>query len=145
MSLRQIAPLCVLILVASLSLSAAEPGPVDVDAPNKFTKTESGLAYRIRRRSTGRKPGPRDSVTVHYRGWLDDGTQFDSSYERGKPATFRLNQVVKGWTEGMQYIGEGGMIELEVPPELGYGERGAGEKIPPGAMLHFLVELVRVN
>ena len=125
--------------------SAAEPGRVDIDAPNAFTKTDSGLAYRVRRRSEGRRPGSRDSVTVHYKGWLDDGTVFDSSYERGEPATFRLNQVVKGWTEGMQYIGEGGMIELEVPSELGYGDKGAGEKIPPGAMLHFLVELISIN
>jgi FKBP-type peptidyl-prolyl cis-trans isomerase len=124
---------------------AATPGQVDIDAPNAFTKTDTGLAYRIRRRSTGRRPGPRDSVTVHYKGWLDDGTVFDSSYDRDDPATFRLNQVVKGWTEGLQQIGEGGMIELEVPPELGYGDRGAGKKIPPGAQLHFLVELIQVN
>lgn len=126
-------------------LPAAEPGPVDIDAPNAFIKTETGLAYRIRRRSTGRRPGPRDSVTVHYKGWLDDGKVFDSSYKRDKPATFRLNQVIKGWTQGLQYIGEGGMIELEIPPELGYGDRGAGNSIPPGAQLHFLVELIRVN
>ncbi len=145
MSLRYILPLFTLLLVSCMSLPAAEPGRVDIDAPNKFTKTDSGLAYRVRRRSTGRRPSPRDSVTVHYRGWLNDGTEFDSSYERGEPATFRLNQVVKGWTEGMQHIGEGGMIELEVPAELGYGERGAGEKIPPGSQLHFLVELISVN
>ena len=132
-------------LIAGFELPAAEPGPVDVDAPNAFTKTESGLAYRIRRRSAGPRPGPRDSVTVHYKGWLDDGKVFDSSYERGEPATFRLNQVVKGWTEGMQLIGEGGMIELEVPSDLGYGEKGAGKDIPPGAMLHFLVEVISVN
>ena len=132
-------------LAGCKSLPAAEPGPVDIDAPNGFTKTDSGLAYRVRRKSDGRRPGPRDSVTVHYRGWLDDGTEFDSSYVRGEPATFKLNQVVKGWTEGMQYIGEGGMIELEVPSELGYGERGAGKNIPPGAQLHFLVELIRIN
>jgi FKBP-type peptidyl-prolyl cis-trans isomerase len=124
---------------------AATPGQVDIDAPNAFTKSDTGLSYRIRRRSTGRRPGPRDSVTVHYKGWLDDGTVFDSSYDRDEPATFRLNQVVKGWTEGLQQIGEGGMIELEVPPELGYGDRGAGKKIPPGAQLHFLVELIQVN
>ena len=84
-------------------------------------------------------------MTVHYKGWLDNGEVFDSSYERGEPATFRLNQVVKGWTEGMQLIGEGGMIELEVPSDLGYGDKGAGKKIPPGAMLHFLVEVISVN
>lgn len=129
----------------SVPISAAEPGPVDIDAPNAFTKTDSGLAYRIRRRSTGQRPGARQSVTVHYKGWLDDGTVFDSSYDRDEPTTFRLNQVVKGWTEGMQQIGVGGMIELEVPPDLGYGDRGAGKKIPPGAQLHFLVELISIN
>lgn len=143
--LPAVAVVLTLVMIAGFELPAAEPGPVDIDAPNKFTKTDSGLAYRIRRRSAGRKPGARDSVTVHYKGWLDDGTVFDSSYERGEPATFRLNQVVKGWTEGMQYIGEGGMIELEVPADLGYGDKGAGKKVPPGAMLHFLVELVSVN
>jgi FKBP-type peptidyl-prolyl cis-trans isomerase len=124
---------------------AATPGAVDIDAPNKFSKTESGLSYRIRRRASGRQPGPRDSVTVHYKGWLDDGTVFDNSYDRDEPTTFRLNQVVKGWTEGLQLIGEGGMIELEVPPELGYGDAGAGKKIPPGSQLHFLIELIKVN
>ena len=150
MKFREIVlPICGILvtiaLIAGFELPAAEPGPVDIDAPNAFTKTESGLSYRIRRRSDGRRPASRDSVTVHYKGWLDDGTVFDSSYERGEPSTFRLNQVVKGWTEGMQYVGEGGMIELEVPPDLGYGEKGAGKKIPPGAMLHFLVELVSIN
>jgi FKBP-type peptidyl-prolyl cis-trans isomerase FkpA len=137
--------LAMFILCLGDSLSAAQRGPVDVDAPNAFTKTDSGLAYRIRRRSTGRRPGPRDTVTVHYKGWLDDGKVFDNSYDRGEPTTFQLNRVVKGWTEGMQQIGEGGMIELEVPPELGYGNRGAGDSIPPGAQLHFLVELIKVE
>ena len=145
LALPAIATGLTLLIIAGFELPAAEPGPVDIDAPNAFTKTDSGLAYRIRRRSAGPRPGPRDSVTVHYKGWLDDGKVFDSSYERGEPATFRLNQVVKGWTEGMQLVGEGGMIELEVPADLGYGDKGAGKDIPPGAMLHFLVELISVN
>jgi FKBP-type peptidyl-prolyl cis-trans isomerase FkpA len=144
-TLIQLSIVSILAFLSSDAALAATPGPVDIDAPNAFTKTESGLSYRIRRRATGRRPAARDSVTVHYKGWLDDGKVFDSSYDRDEPATFRLNQVVKGWTEGLQLIGEGGMIELEVPAELGYGDSGAGKKIPPGSQLHFLVELIKVN
>lgn len=123
---------------------ATSPGPevVDKDAPKDFTSTESGLKYRIRRKSDGKKPTATEMVTVHYRGWLDDGTEFDSSYKRGQPAKFRLDGVIPGWTEGLQLIGKGGMIELEVPPSLGYGATGTGRSIPPNARLHFLVELI---
>ena len=110
-----------------------------------FTETASGLKYRILRKSDGVKPKVTDKVTVHYRGWLDDETEFDSSYKRDAPATFPLNAVIKGWTEGMQLIGEGGMIELQIPPSLGYGASGAGNVIPANARLHFLVELKKVN
>ena len=121
-----------------------EPGEVDKDAPEKFTTTASGLKYRIRRKSDGKKPTASNTVTVHYKGWFDDGKQFDSSYDRGETISFPLNGVVKGWTEGMQLIGKGGMIELEVPYQLGYGERGR-PGIPPKATLHFLVELFDVK
>jgi FKBP-type peptidyl-prolyl cis-trans isomerase len=87
-------------------------------------------------------------VKVHYRGWLMQGglaTEFDSSYQRGQPNTFGLNQVIKGWAEGLQLVGEGGMIELEIPPKLGYGARGAGQAIPPNATLHFVVELLDIE
>jgi FKBP-type peptidyl-prolyl cis-trans isomerase len=137
------------ILACSLSCTqAAEPGPVDKDAPVEFTKTASGLKYRIRRKSEGKKPTKDDTVRCHYKGWLIvDGKEkeFDSSYKRGEPATFPLSGVIKGWTEGLQLIGEGGMIELEIPAELGYGARGAGSVIPPNATLHFLVELEAVR
>lgn len=119
------------------------PGPVDDDAPEEFTKTSSGLKYRIRRRGDGLKPTPSESVRVHYRGWLDNGKVFDESYRLGKPIEFKLSQVVKGWGEGLQYVKEGGMIELEVPSHLGYGPSGMGD-IPPNATLHFLVELLEV-
>ncbi len=125
--------------------SASEPGPVDKDAPEAFTKTDSGLKYRIRRKSDGDKPKRANTVTVHYRGWLDDGKEFDSSYKRGEGATFPLGRVIKGWTEGMQLVGKGGMIELEIPPELGYGQAGAPGAIPPNARLHFLVELIDIK
>ena len=81
------------------------------------------------------------AVQVHYKGTFEDGTVFDSSYDRGETIAFGLNQVIKGWTEGMQLVGEGGMIELEIPSDLGYGASGAGGVIPPNATLHFLVEL----
>lgn len=122
-----------------------DPGPVDADAPEEFTESPTGLKYRIRRNSDGDMATPADTVTVHYRGWLDDGTEFDSSYARGESISFPLSGVIAGWTEGMQLVGAGGMIELTIPPELGYGARGAGAAVPPNATLHFLVELLKVN
>ena len=124
---------------------APEPGKVDDDAPEEFTTTKSGLKYRIRRKSDGTKPTAADTVQVHYKGWLEGGKVFDSSYERGAPISFPLANVIKGWTEGMQLIGEGGMIELDVPYELAYGERGRPPVIPAKAQLHFLVELLEVK
>ena len=121
------------------------PGPSDPDAPKEFTTTESGLKYRILRKSEKVKPVAADEVTVHYVGTLDDGTEFDSSYKRSEPATFGLGQVVRGWTEGLQLVGVGGMIELAIPAELGYGAAGRPPTIPPGATLHFIVELIRIN
>ena len=121
------------------------PSVVDADAPTEFTETESGLKYRILRKSNGPKPLPHNRVTVDYTGWLDDGTVFDSSYESKSSATFPLGNVVPGWTEGMQLVGEGGMIELIIPHELGYGERGQPPSIPPRATLHFKVELLAIE
>lgn len=122
-----------------------KPGPTDPDAPEEFMTTESGLKYRIRRKSTGKKPDTKSSVTVHYRGWLDNGSVFDTSYDLGQPADFGVTQVIPGWTEGLQLIGEGGMIELEIPSNLGYGTRGQPPQIPPNATLHFIVELIKVK
>ncbi len=84
-------------------------------------------------------------MKVNYHGWLNNGKVFDSSYERKQAISFPLNQVIPGWTEGMQKVGAGGMIELEIPANLAYGDRGAGESVPPNATLHFLVELLEVN
>ncbi|MFM7055758.1 MAG: FKBP-type peptidyl-prolyl cis-trans isomerase [Planctomycetota bacterium] len=120
-------------------------GPVDQDAAREFQATASGLKYRILRTSEGRKPQATSTVEVHYRGWLDSGRQFDNSYDRGKTASFSLNGVIPAWTEGLQLIGEGGMIELWVPSELGYGARGMPGSIPPNATLHFIVELKSVQ
>jgi FKBP-type peptidyl-prolyl cis-trans isomerase FkpA len=120
-------------------------GPIDDDAPEEFSETNSGLRYRILRRSDGIKPNASHRVTVNYRGWLDDGTEFDSSYKRGEPISFPLNGVIPGWTEGMQLIGTGGMVELWIPSSLGYGAQGAGAAVPPNATLHFIVELLDVK
>ena len=121
-------------------------GQVDADASPEFVKSpKSKLQSRILRKGTGAKPKATNTVKVHYHGWLDDGKVFDSSYQRGEPIEFPLDGVIAGWTEGMQFVGEGGMIELDIPSELGYGARGAGGVIPPNARLHFLVELLDVR
>lgn len=108
-------------------------------------KTESGLVYKVVKAGEGKKPSAEDTVKVHYHGTLISGEVFDSSVERGDQITFPLNRVIKGWTEGLQLIGEGGKIELVIPPELAYGEQGAPPKIPGGATLKFEVELFKVN
>ena len=123
----------------------AAPGKIDLDAPTEFLETESGLKYRILRKADGKKPTASNKVTVHYKGWLDDESIFDSSYRRNEKISFGLNQVIKGWTEGMQLVGLGGMIELDIPYQLGYGERGSPGAIPPKANLHFIVELFDVK
>ncbi len=120
-------------------------GKIAADASKSFTKTDSGLKYRVLRKGTDTKPKATDKIEVHYHGWLDGGRVFDSSYDRGETIAFGLNQVIKGWTEGMQLVGEGGMIELEIPSTLGYGASGAGGVIPPNATLHFLVELKEIK
>jgi FKBP-type peptidyl-prolyl cis-trans isomerase FkpA len=120
-------------------------GAIDADAPTEFQKTESGLRYRILRKSGGPKPKLSDTVTVKYRGWLSNGKVFDSSYDRGQPTSFPLTGVIAGWTEGMQLIGVGGMIELWVPSKLGYGAGGSPGSVPPHSTLHFVVELMQVK
>lgn len=118
---------------------------MDAGVATEFLKTDSGLLYRILRHSDGRKPTAASTVSVNYRGWLSNGTVFDSSYERGEPTTFPLQNVIVGWTEGMQLVGQGGMIELWVPSRLGYGEGGSPGSIPAHSNLHFIVELVSVD
>ena len=136
-----------LLTLSLCSCGAKRGGPSDIDpdAPKEFSQTESGLKYRILRKSDGAKPVGSNQVVVDYTGWLDDGTIFDTSYGRAESTSFRLSNVIPGWTEGMQLVGEGGMIELEIPSELGYGESGQPPIIPPNATLHFKVELHRVE
>jgi FKBP-type peptidyl-prolyl cis-trans isomerase FklB len=104
----------------------------------------SGLQYQVLREGNGRKPKATDQVRCHYEGMLIDGTLFDSSIQRGEPATFPLNGVIAGWTEGLQLMQEGAKYRLFIPYHLGYGERGAGGSIPPFAALVFDVELLEV-
>ncbi|MEI7861880.1 MAG: FKBP-type peptidyl-prolyl cis-trans isomerase, partial [Planctomycetota bacterium] len=103
------------------------------------------LQYRVLRAGTGVNPKSSNTVKVNYHGWLDDGKVFDSSYKNGKPIEFRLSDVIPGWTEGMQLVGKGGMIELQIPSKLGYGRRGSPPVIPADAQLHFIVELIEVR
>jgi FKBP-type peptidyl-prolyl cis-trans isomerase len=102
----------------------------------------SGLQYKVIKTGTGPKPAATNTVKCHYRGTLIDGTEFDSSYKRGEPTEFPLNQVIKGWTEGIQLMNTGSKFEFYIPSELAYGERGAGGTIGPNATLIFEVELV---
>jgi FKBP-type peptidyl-prolyl cis-trans isomerase FkpA len=109
------------------------------------TKTESGLSYKVIKEGTGATPSAEDVVEVHYHGTLTDGTVFDSSVERGKTISFPLNRVIKGWTEGLQTMKEGGKTKFVIPSDLAYGEAGAPPKIPGGATLVFEVELFKVT
>jgi len=106
--------------------------------------TKSGLQYIVLRKGDGDKPKETDQVKVHYRGTLLNGDEFDSSYKRGNPATFRLNAVIKGWQEGLQLMSPGSKYKFFIPAELGYGERGAGSMIGPNATLIFEVELLDI-
>jgi FKBP-type peptidyl-prolyl cis-trans isomerase FklB len=105
----------------------------------------SGLMYRVITEGSGPKPSTNDTVKVNYRGTLIDGTEFDSSYKRGQPATFRTTGVIRGWTEALLLMGVGSKWELVIPPDLAYGERGAGANIGPSATLIFEVELLSIE
>jgi FKBP-type peptidyl-prolyl cis-trans isomerase len=117
---------------AYLAENAKKPG---------VTTTASGLQYKVITPGTGKKPTASDTVTVHYRGTLVDGAEFDSSYSRGQPATFPLNGVIAGWTEGVQLMQEGGKSQLVIPPALAYGDKGE----LAGQVLIFEIELIKVG
>lgn len=115
--------------------------------PGQLVIADSGLEYIDLVVGTGREAGNGDTATVHYTGWLQDGTQFDSSVDRGQPLSFRIGagQVIKGWEEGVSGMKVGGKRKLMIPPHLGYGGRGAGSVIPPNAKLTFDVELLNLR
>jgi len=121
---------------AYLAKAAAEGGAV---------KTDSGLIYSELAAGQGASPKATDTVKVHYRGALINGTEFDSSYKRGEPTEFPLNRVIPCWTEGVQLMKPGGKAKLTCPPAIAYGERGAGGVIPPNTTLNFEVELVSIK
>lgn len=106
--------------------------------------TDSGLQYEVVEEGDGPRPGPEDTVEVHYRGTLVDGTEFDSSYQRGQTVTFGVGQVIPGWTEALQLMPVGSKWNLYIPPELGYGAGGAGQMIGPNSALIFEVELIAI-
>ena len=107
--------------------------------------TDSGILYRVLTTGSGTKPGPNDTVVVHYRGTLPDGQEFDSSYKRDQPATFSLGGIIAGWKEVLQLMSEGAKWEVVIPPELGYGSVGAGGLIGPNQTLVFEIELIEVK
>lgn len=142
----------IVLLLMALALALAACGPAGGDegtsdgANGGLITTESGLQYEILTEGTGAPAEPGSRVTVHYVGTLEDGTQFDSSYDRGQPFSFVLGQgsVIAGWDEGIALLNVGSKARLIVPPELGYGEAGSGGTIPPNATLTFEVELLEV-
>jgi FKBP-type peptidyl-prolyl cis-trans isomerase FkpA len=141
--------------IATLSLGLLPFQMTKAQAPNPVTAaaaqeagavvTASGLVYRSLLEGTGASPQATDRVKVHYRGTLPDGKEFDSSYQRNEAIEFRLNGVIKCWTEGVQKMKVGGKAKLTCPPAIAYGERGAGGVIPPNATLIFEVELLGIN
>ena len=111
----------------------------------KMMTTESGLKYEVLKEGDGPRPGPTDKVNVHYHGMLDDGTVFDSSVDRGQTISFGLDQVIKGWTEGLQLMKVGSKYRFVIPPDLAYGAAGRPPVIPPSATLTFEVELFAIE
>jgi FKBP-type peptidyl-prolyl cis-trans isomerase FklB len=119
-----------------LAANSSKPGVVSLP---------SGLQYEVITEGTGEKPGAADTVTCHYHGTLINGTIFDSSVQRGRPASFPLNQVIKGWTEGVQLMSIGSKWRFFIPPHLGYGDRQVGPTIGPNSTLIFEVELLSIS
>ena len=152
--IRAISPDVMAFTLVAMGFAAAAaaqslPAPEDVAAPPADADTTaSGLAHKVLEAGSGTQhPGPRSNVVVHYTGWLLDDTKFDSSLDRGAPFSFPIGQgrVIRGWEEGVASMKVGGKRELTIPPDLAYGDRGAGGVIPPGATLIFEVELLELR
>lgn len=133
------------IAILLLTMTCAATCWAQAKAEAKPVATASGLAYLSLKDGTGESPTANDTVKVHYRGTFPDGREFDSSYQRGQPAEFPLNRVIRCWTEGVQMMKVGGKARLTCPPAIAYGERGAGSAIPPNATLHFEIELLEIR
>lgn len=129
---------------ATLALTSALTFALSPAMAQESVTTSSGLIYRSLQDGKGAQPKATDTVRVHYRGTFPDGREFDSSHQRGKPIEFPLARVIKCWTEGVQRMNVGGKANLICPPAIAYGERGAGNVIPPNATLHFEVELIGI-
>ena len=144
--MRAISYALALALVGFCLVQVTEPRARAQEKKGKVVTTASGLKYEDVKEGTGPAAAKGDTVDVHYTGWLKDGKKFDSSKDRGQPFTFPLGagRVIKGWDEGVQGMKVGGTRVLVIPPQLGYGARGAGGVIPPNATLMFEVELLKV-
>jgi len=130
---------------AAANLKAGEDFLADNKTKAGVVALPSGLQYQVIKEGTGTRPGPRDKVTCHYHGTLIDGTVFDSSVQRGQPATFPLDRVISGWTEGLQLMPTGSKWRFFIPPNLGYGDRQVSAQIGPNSTLIFDVELISVG
>ena len=148
---KRIALLAVAFAFGMAALAAVETRALDKEKSKvkekKVVTTKSGLKYEDLTEGTGAEAKKGDTVEVQYTGWLTDGKKFDSSVDRGRPFSFTLGQgrVIKGWDEGVAGMKVGGKRKLTIPPELGYGARGAGDVIPPNATLVFEVELLKIK
>lgn len=131
--------------IGGANLAAGEAFLAQNKTREGVMETDSGLQYEVVTAGEGPKPGPDDTVEVHYRGTLVDGTQFDSSYDRGQTATFGVGQVIPGWTEALQLMSEGSTWKLAIPSDLAYGSAGAGQQIGPNSVLLFDVELIAIT
>jgi len=140
-SIPALLPVAALALVAGAAIAATPAA----DMPGATETLPGGIVVKHAKVGTGASPVAADTVQVHYRGRLADGTEFDSSYKRGKPASFPLGRVIPCWTQGLQKMKVGGSATLTCPPDTAYGSRGAGGAVPPNATLTFEVELLAID
>ena len=143
--IRGLLGLFVMLLPFSNVLGAEGMTIEEIEKEGGLITLASGLRYKVITEGAGAKPSASDTVVTHYHGTFLDGSVFDSSVERGKPATFPVNGVIRGWTEALQLMGVGSKWRLVIPSELAYGKRGAGGRIPPDATLIFEVELLDIR